>query len=226
MSVPKRVRRSCALPPDAAGAIRRDRSRCQQGTALDPGKFVPHGLANDCGIVVGLAAKPPAIAQSEVPAQPQIRICRDRALSSDDVADSLGRDSDVLREAVLRKAKWLQELFLQHFSGRNRGNRTHAQFPSVVIDDFNVFGSVRGPNETYAPLIVDAYAVLPLPLALQRLQMIAGRHTQVIQNRRPVELFKLSKGRPLDADPTTDTSPQKQGLRVLALEAFDRHSKY
>jgi hypothetical protein len=38
---------------------------------------------------------------------------------------------------------------------------------SVIVNDLDVFGSFGGPAEADAPLIVDANAVLALPVAFQ-----------------------------------------------------------
>jgi hypothetical protein len=40
---------------------------------------------------------------------------------------------------------------------------------------------VVSPNETNPPLIVDADRMLPLPLAAQRLQPIAGWHAEIVK---------------------------------------------
>src|ERR1035437_2850745 len=119
-----------------------------------------HGCARDRCVVVGLTAKPPSIAEPKVPAQPQVSVRGDGSFTCHDISDSLRRHADVFGQSVLSQAKRLQELFIQHFARRNRGNSTHIQTPSVVVHDFNVLRSINSPDETHAPLIIDANAVL------------------------------------------------------------------
>jgi len=51
----------------------------------------------------------------------------------------------------------------------------------VVVDDLDVFGIRSTPAKADSELIVDSDAVLAGAIAFQRLQMIAGRHTQKLQ---------------------------------------------
>jgi len=48
---------------------------------------------------------------------------------------------------------------------------------SVIIDDFDVHRARRSirPLKTDAPLIIDADAVLPLPIALEGFEPVAGK---------------------------------------------------
>jgi len=48
------------------------------------------------------------------------------------------------------------------------------------------------PDETDSPLIVNAYRMLPLPFAVQRLKVVAGRHTKVVEARCVVNETQLS----------------------------------
>src|ERR1700677_2798151 len=54
------------------------------------------------------------------------------------------------------------------------------------------------PDETDAPLVIDANAVPPGPLALVGLQMVRGRRPHVIQSFRLVKSDQFSQGRSLD----------------------------
>jgi hypothetical protein len=51
----------------------------------------------------------------------------------------------------------------------------------VVIGDLNIVRSIVLPDEADAVLIVDPYAVLAAPVALQSLQSISRRSAQVIE---------------------------------------------
>ena len=201
-----------------------NRSTNQQLAARDARERFAHRFARDGCVVVGLTTKPPSIAEPKVSAQPQISVCRDRPLACHDVPDSLRGHTNVLGQTVLGQAQRFQELFIQHFAGRHRGDGAHVLAPSVVVDDLNVLRVFGGPNETHSPLIVDANAVLPPANSLQCLQLIAGWDAQIVKDRRPVELLKLAQGWPLDVDPSADSLTEKQCLGVFALEALDRHS--
>jgi hypothetical protein len=65
----------------------------------------------------------------------------------------------------------------------------------MIVDDLNVPGFAVPPNKTYPPLIVDANAVLPLAVAVQRLQTITRRHTQIVELFGRVDRKQLRAGR-------------------------------
>jgi hypothetical protein len=94
----------------------------------------------------------------------------------------------------------------------------------MVVNYLHILGALRSPHKANSPLIVDADAVLPLPISLQSFELIAWRHAQVIKNRGPIKLLQLSKRRTLNIDPAPYTSALKEGLGVLALEALYRHA--
>src|SRR5206468_12819703 len=74
-------------------------------------------------------------------------------------------------------------------------------YSSVIIDNLDVRWARRPirPLETDAPLIVDADAVLPLPIALQRFEPIAGQRRQVMQDVRGFKAIELEPCAPRDA---------------------------
>jgi hypothetical protein len=57
----------------------------------------------------------------------------------------------------------------------------HIPSPLVIVNDFHIFGPGRSPSEADSPLFIDSDAVLPIAIALQRLEPIAGRAAQVSQ---------------------------------------------
>jgi hypothetical protein len=57
----------------------------------------------------------------------------------------------------------------------------------MIVDEFDVMRFALSPNETYAPLIVDADRVLPFPIARQRFEAISRRHAQVFEASYRVE---------------------------------------
>ena len=60
--------------------------------------------------------------------------------------------------------------------------------PLVVIHYFDVNRPNVSPYEADAPLIVDADAVLPFPVALERFKMVARRGLEKIQRLSSVQL--------------------------------------
>ena len=93
----------------------------------------------------------------------------------------------------------------------------------MIVDDLYVRSPFWGPDETDAPLLVDADTVLTLPIISQRFESIARRNFQVIKNCRPVQLRKLAEGRSFDVHPALHALTLEQGLGVFALEASYRH---
>ena len=68
----------------------------------------------------------------------------------------------------------------------------------MVIDDFDLVGSVWLPLEADSPLLVDSYAVLAFPISAQCFKTIRGRNAQVVQLIRDVELQEFPVGDRLD----------------------------
>jgi hypothetical protein len=113
-------------------------------------------------------------------AKPKIGSGGDGALASNDVADALRRNTDVLSQSIFAQAKWFKKFFFKHFARGDGGNGTHNQIPSVIINNFDVFRTVGPPDKTDPPLIVNTDTVLPFPVILQCLQVIAGRYAKII----------------------------------------------
>jgi hypothetical protein len=53
--------------------------------------------------------------------------------------------------------------------------------PSVIVADFDVVRIAIDEAEADAPLVVDCYGMLPLPVASQRVELVPGRCLQVIE---------------------------------------------
>src|SRR6266850_1896623 len=72
---------------------------------------------------------------------------------------------------------------------------------SVIIHNLDVRRARRSirPLKTDAPLIVDADAVLPLSIALQRLKPVAGQRRQIMKDVRGFKTIELEPSGPLDA---------------------------
>ena len=83
----------------------------------------------------------------------------------------------------------------------------------MVVHNFHVKGIFAFPSEADAPLIVDAYAVLPGPVSPKRFKVIAGRDAQIVKVYGDLELIKFSKRR------------FGTGLELSALPAQARHER-
>jgi hypothetical protein len=68
----------------------------------------------------------------------------------------------------------------------------------VVVDNLDLPRLVVAPDKTDPPLVVDADAVLTLPVTVQRFQAIAGRHPQIVQQCGRIDRQQLGASPPLD----------------------------
>jgi hypothetical protein len=68
----------------------------------------------------------------------------------------------------------------------------------MIIDNLNVIGMSVAPNEAYAPLRIDANAVLPFAFALQGFEPVAWGHPQAVEKGRSIKHQKLAERSPLD----------------------------
>jgi hypothetical protein len=91
--------------------------------------------------------------------------------------------------------------------------------PSVIVDYFDVGGSLRRPFETDAPLVIYADAVLTLPLAFQELEAITGRRSEVAQLHRLTQRCQSACRHPGYLTPLPIVAIGKKRLGILALEA-------
>jgi hypothetical protein len=64
----------------------------------------------------------------------------------------------------------------------------------MVITDFDIVGVALKPSKTPAPLVVHTNTVLSSTIAPERLQAIAGRHTQKIQSCGSINQIELPLG--------------------------------
>ena len=69
----------------------------------------------------------------------------------------------------------------------------------MVIHNLNVICVPVTPMKADSPLIVDANAVLPLSVSMQRFKAVSGRPSQVPQLGSYIQLAKLSLSDALDA---------------------------
>jgi hypothetical protein len=92
----------------------------------------------------------------------------------------------------------------------------------MIVDDLNVPGFAIPLHKTDPPLIVNANAALTLAVAVQRLQTIAGRHTQIVKLLCRVDRKQLRAGAPLNLRrQIADGVAGKDRSRTFIAKAFD-----
>jgi hypothetical protein len=116
-------------------------------------------------------------AGAEEASEPQGGVGGDRPLALDDRADARGRDAHRHGQRVDRQAERLQKFLGQNLT-RMGGDAVGVATPLMVIDDFDIGGTLLGPGEANAPLIVDPDRMLaplnsglkfhPLPAVARR----------------------------------------------------------
>ena len=58
----------------------------------------------------------------------------------------------------------------------------------VIVHDLDIFSARVRPTEAHAELIIYTDAMLSDAIAFQRFQSIAGRHPQIVQSARDLQL--------------------------------------
>jgi len=91
----------------------------------------------------------------------------------------------------------------------------------MIIYDLYVVRVTFFPTETDAPLVVNANAVLPLTIALQRLQVIAGRNPQIVEHSSAMQIEKLAPRRAFEGAEPWDRNVVEKFFAVLAPEGLD-----
>jgi len=96
--------------------------------------------------------------------------------------------------------------------------RLHSRFPSAlaVTHDLNVMRIAVAPGEADAPLVIDPDAIRSSAAALQQFKLVSRRHAKVLQPESPVQVQKLSPGRPLDGlkSPNPVVLKERRGIRT------------
>ncbi len=64
---------------------------------------------------------------------------------------------------------------------RARKPHDHVVLLSMIVDDLDVFGARLGPSEADAPSVIDPDSVLPFPVFLQKMQLIARRRSRSLE---------------------------------------------
>jgi hypothetical protein len=93
-------------------------------------------------------------------------------------------------------------------------------FLLMVIYDFNIVRIANFPFKTNAPLIVNANAVLTLPVAFKRFQLIARWLPEVLEVTGTVQIDKLSSCLPFNSLKTKNYPIIKECGRIFAMKCL------
>jgi len=91
----------------------------------------------------------------------------------------------------------------------------------VIVDNLDIKCVAVRPAKANPPLVVDAYAVLPFPVAFQRFEPIPGRNPEMIQRTCLIEIKKLAPRWPLNDPEPGYESVLKQCLDVRRSKGLD-----
>jgi len=91
----------------------------------------------------------------------------------------------------------------------------------MVIHDFNIVSIPFPPNKADAPLVVDADAVLPSAIAMQRFEPITRWRGQIAQVCRSIDLCQLSLRDSFDGTKPFRPLPLMRAFRLLRAEGLD-----
>ena len=92
----------------------------------------------------------------------------------------------------------------------------------MVVRDLDLVCVPAPPDETYPPLLVYSYAVLPLTGSLRFLQTISGRYSQIVDRFGGVQQHKLSVSGALQFERESSTrQPLKYPLRLNICQRSD-----
>jgi len=91
----------------------------------------------------------------------------------------------------------------------------------VVIRNFHIVGIALTPDKADAPLVVDADAVLPFPVAFQCFQVIARRRPQITKLGGNIQLPQLSLGHPFESPEALDSLPAVKLVGLPRPERLD-----
>jgi hypothetical protein len=97
---------------------------------------------------------------------------------------------------------------------------------SVIIDDLHFMRFAVTPDKADAPTVVDPDAVLPHPIALESLKMVAGRAAKFLQPTGRMQVQQLAASYPFDGAETRYMLIGKQPSRVRASERADQSPVY
>jgi len=91
----------------------------------------------------------------------------------------------------------------------------------MVVHDFYVVGVAIAPHKANPPPIVDANAVLPFAVPVQRFEAVARRRGEVAQVGGDIQLPKFALRHPLESPETPYAFASVQPFRSLRAKGLD-----
>ena len=135
-----------------------------------PVQSVRQGFQRCFHVILRLQVQPELRLHVEIPTEPKRGVGGDAPAAVDNFVDASRRDADVFCQPVLTDTQWFKKLGNQDGLGESL---VWTCWPlSMIIHDGNIMGIAALPGEADAPLLVDADAVLTLPITGERFQVI------------------------------------------------------
>jgi hypothetical protein len=91
----------------------------------------------------------------------------------------------------------------------------------MVIHNFDVVHIAFFPSEANSPLIIDANAVLPMPVAFQRFKLIAWRLLEILKGSGAIQIEQFAPRRPFKGLKADNTTIIKKSGGIATSERFD-----
>jgi hypothetical protein len=91
----------------------------------------------------------------------------------------------------------------------------------MIVNNLNVVGVTASPEETDAPPVIDADAVLTPTVAFERFQAVTWRNQQVLKGSSAVEIQQLSPRDSLKGSEARHVQVGEQCFRFLASKGAD-----
>jgi len=91
----------------------------------------------------------------------------------------------------------------------------------MIINELDVIAVAIVPAEAESPLVIDSDGMLPLPVSMQRFELVSGRGREHAQLRGRVHLQRLPQRDSLEGVESPGMLVAKQLLGLLRGEALD-----
>lgn len=89
----------------------------------------------------------------------------------------------------------------------------------MVVNDFNILGTILAPTEAESPLLVNSNAVLPFSVARQSFESITRERSQILQVRCAIKDLKAPSKLLGDTSKLPHIFTSKKSFRIFIVEA-------
>src|ERR1700719_1085174 len=196
-------------------------------TRFNLGNFRAGLIFGALHVVIRLQVQPKLMRRAEKTRETKRCVRTDAAPTAHDLIDTRRRDIQGARKSIARKLERNHELLVQLLTWMNGLQfLSHHITPLVVIHYLNVSWTLRRPHETDAPLAINANAVLPFAVSIQRLKPVARWRRQILQKMGRIQLAQLAARHCFDVHKTRHSLPKVQVSRIAASEQLNSHTVY